>query len=97
MNTIGIAASALSAFATHQSATAGNVANVDTPAYKPSVVREEDVKGGGVRANVSKVNDQVELTKEAVDMMLNSNLFSANSKTVKATDQMTQSILDIKV
>ena len=97
MNTIGIAASALNAFTTNQSVAANNVANVDTPGYKASVAHEEDVKGGGVKAVVSKGNDPVELSKEAVDMMLNSALFTANAKTVKATDQMTQSILDIKV
>lgn len=97
MNTIGIAASALNAFATNQSVAANNVANVDTPGYKASASQEADVKGGGVKAVVSKGNDQVELSKEAVDMMLNSNLFTANAKTVKATDAMTQSILDIKV
>lgn len=97
MNTIGVAASALKAFTTNQAVAANNVANVDTPGYKPSVAREEEVKGGGVKAAVSKANDPVELSKEAVDMMLISNLFTANTKTVKATDQMTQSILDIKV
>ena len=97
MNAIGIAASALNAFTTNQSVAANNIANVDTPGYKASVAQEEDVKSGGVKAVVSKGNDPVELSKEAVNMMLNSNLFTANAKTVKATDEMTQSILDIKV
>lgn len=97
MNAIGVAASALNAFTTNQSVAANNVANVDTPGYKASVAQEEDVKSGGVKTVVSKGNDPVELSKEAVNMMLNSNLFTANAKTVKATDEMTQSILDIKV
>ena len=96
-NAASIAASALSAFTVRQSVTADNIANVSTPDFKASSVQFQDIQGGGVTASVQKGNDPVDISKEAANLLVNSSFFKANAATIKTVDEMTRSLLDIKV
>ncbi len=95
-NAASIAATALNAFSVRQSVTADNIANVNTPDFKASTSRSEEIKGGGVTASAVKGSDPVDISKEAADLLVNSNLFKANVSTIKTADEMTRTLLDIK-
>ena len=54
-------------------------------------------KNGGVYVTTRKTgSSEVDLTKKMVDMMTTSEGLKANLKTLKTTDEMTKSIIDIK-
>lgn len=95
-NAASIAATALNAFSVRQAVTADNIANVNTPDFKASTVRNEEIPGGGVTATPRKGADPVDISKEAANLLVNSNLYKANVATVKAVDEMTRTLLDIK-
>ncbi len=95
-NAGSIAASALNAFSVRQAVTADNIANVNTPDFKASSVRADDIKGGGVVASAVKGSDPVDISKEAADLLVNSSLFKANTATIRTVDEMTRTVLDIK-
>ena len=92
----GIASSALAAYGVRQAVTSNNVANVDTPDYKASSVVMQENKAGGVSPTVSQGQDTVEISKEAADMITTGHGFTANLKGLKAADEMTKTLLDIK-
>ena len=97
-NITGSALSALSAFGTGLNVTANNIANMNTPGFKPtSVVMNEDTNGG-VRVTLSKSQDaEVDIAKEMTDMMIEKLGVQANVKSLQAGDQMLKSLIDIKV
>jgi len=97
MNSVpSIAGSALSAYGIRQAVTANNVANIETPDFKASTVTLQEKTTGGVQASVSKTNDTVDISREAVNMISNSNGFKANIKTLQAQDEMAKELLNIK-
>lgn len=91
-----IAGSALTAYGIKQAVTANNVANIETPEFKSSTVTLQEKTTGGVKASVSKTNDSVDISREAVNMISNSNGFKANIKTLQTQDEMTKELLNIK-
>ncbi len=94
---LGITTSALRAYCTKQNVTANNVANMNTEDFKPSEAIMNEDKNGGVYVTTRKTgSSEVDLTKEMVDMMTTSEGLKANLKTLKTTDEMTKSIIDIK-
>jgi flagellar basal-body rod protein FlgC len=95
-NAASIAATALNAFSTRQEVTANNIANVQTPDFKASSVRNETLQPGGVAAKAQQGKDPVDLSKEAVDLLANSTLYKANVATIRTADEMSKSLLDIK-
>jgi flagellar hook protein FlgE len=95
-NAASIAASALNAFSVRQGVTANNIANAETPDFKASSVRMEEVPAGGVTATPDQGKDPVDISKEAANLLVNSSLFKANVATVKTVDEMTRALLDIK-
>jgi flagellar hook protein FlgE len=92
-----IASSALNVYGIKQAVTANNVANIETPDFKASTVTVQEKATGGVQASVSKTKDTVDISREAVNMISNSNGFKANIKTLQAKDEMTKELLNIKV
>lgn len=91
-----IAGSALTAYGIKQAVTANNIANIETPDFKSSTVTLQEKPSGGVKATVSKTSDSVDISREAANMISNSNGFKANIKTLQAQDEMTQEVLNIK-
>lgn len=91
-----IAAGALAAFSVKQTVTANNVANINTPNYRASTVVMQKDNAGGVSAAISQGSDRVELSREATDMIATGHAFKANLKVLKAADEMTKELLNIK-
>lgn len=91
----GISGSALVAYGVRQAVTANNVANLNTPDFKASSTVMEEKKEGGVKASVTRGEDSVEISKEAVDMLETANGYEANLKTLMVNDQMEKDLLDI--
>jgi flagellar basal body rod protein FlgB len=91
----GISGNALAAFGVRQAVTANNVANLNTPDFKASTVVMEEKKEGGVTASVTRGEDSVEISKEAVDMLDTANGYGANLKALQVANKMTKDVLDI--
>jgi flagellar hook protein FlgE len=87
--------SALAAYTTRQAVTANNIANITTPDFKASNTVMTENKGGGVSATVQKGTDSVDISKEAVDMLVTSNGYGANIKALQVADQMMKDALNI--
>lgn len=98
MNSISnIASSALRAFSTSQQVTANNVANLNTDGFKASrSTFQENGKAGGVTASASSTGDSVDISREAVNLISNSQGFKANMNVLKAADEMSKQLLNIK-
>ena len=90
-----IASSAVAAYITKQAVTANNLANINTPDFKSSNAVMKETKGGGVIADIVQGSDSVDISREAVDMMMTSNNYSAILKTFKVADTMMKNVLDI--
>ncbi len=95
-NVTSIAVSALAAYGVKQAVTANNVANINNPGFKASSVVMKENKAGGVSPTVSQGQDKVEISKEAVDMIAASHAFKAIIKALKASDEMSEELLNIK-
>jgi len=95
-NIASIASSALNFYGIKQAVTANNVANLETRDFKASAVLAQEKANGGVNAIVVKTNDSVDISREATNMISNSNGFKANIKTLKTQDEMTKELLNIK-
>lgn len=97
MNSIGtISGNAVQAFGTSQQITAHNVANLNTDDFKASrVVFQEDARGG-VTATAAKTRDTVDISREATNLLTNTQGFKANLAVLRTADEMTQQLLDIK-
>ena len=97
MNSINsISESALKAFGTSQRVTANNLANLNTENFKTSKVTLQEKESGGVSATVSGTEDQVDISREATNLMTNTHGFKANLKVLTAADEMTKELLNIK-
>lgn len=96
-NTVSsIASGALNSLSVAQAVSANNLANVNTPGFKASSVRTEDVAGGGVTSTPVRGEDPVEISREAANLLVNSNLYKANVKTLQADEEMTRTLLSMK-
>lgn len=92
------AVSALDAAGIRLAVTANNVANMNTEGFKPSTVVQEENKSGGVIVSAIKEQgaDEVDLSREAVDLIVTDNSFKANIKVLQTDAEMTKTLLDIK-
>lgn len=90
-----ISTSALDAYSSKLNVTANNVANTNTDNFQASRVTMQQNKDGGVSATVQQTNDQVDISREAVDMLSTVNGYKANLQVLKAGNEMSQSLLDI--
>jgi flagellar hook protein FlgE len=97
MNSIGtISGNALQAFSTSQQVTAHNVANLNTEDFKASRVTFQENANGGVTATATKTQDTVNISREAVNLLTNTEGFKANLTVLKTADEMTKQLLSIK-
>ena len=97
MNSVNsIANSALQAFSSRHQVTANNIANVNTDGFKPSRASFQENKNGGVSSSVSGAQDTVDISREAVTLMSDSNGFKAGISVLKTADDMTRELLKIK-
>jgi flagellar hook protein FlgE len=87
-----IASSALTALTVQQNVTANNVANINTQGFKSSSVQNSENQSGGVSASVSQGTDSVDISQEALNMIANSNAFTANIKSLQVDDQLQQTL-----
>lgn len=97
MSSIGsISGSALQAYSTSLQTTAQNVANLNTDGYTASSTTFQENGAGGVRAIVSGTQDTVDISKEATNLISDSNGFKANLSVLKTADEMTKELFSIK-
>jgi flagellar basal-body rod protein FlgC len=101
----------MKAMETRMSATANNLANVNTDGFKKDRVTLGENQNGGVSATVSKVNtpgstveaqgttrelSNVDLAEEITDTMTTRAGYSANLKVLQSQDELLGTLLDIK-
>lgn len=93
-----VAVSALDAGGIRLAVTANNVANMNTEGFRPSTVVQEENKTGGGRISAIKEqgSDEVDLSREAVELIITEAGFKANIKVLQADEEMIKSLLDIK-
>lgn len=91
-----ISDNALQAFGAGQQVTAHNVANLNTDDFKASRVIFQENGIGGVKATVSATQDSVDISREAIALLANTKGFKANLAVVKAADDMSKELLNIK-
>lgn len=91
-----ISGNALQAFGTGLRVTAHNVANLNTDDFKASRVTFQENTGGGVSAAAAGTRDSVDISREAVNLLTNTQGFKANLSVLKAADEMTKQLLSIK-
>lgn len=97
MNSIStIANSALQAFSTRQQLTAHNIANVNTDGFEASKTLILEGKNQGVSVAVVGTEDTVDISREATNLVSNSNGFKANLTVLKVADEMTRELFSIK-
>ena len=94
-NVSSIAQSGFEAYTTRLDVSANNVANVNTENFQPSKITMSSRQNGGVDTTVAKAGDQVDISREAVEMLSTINGFKANLQVAKADREMTKSMLDI--
>jgi flagellar hook protein FlgE len=97
---IGVMSSAQSAIAAYSAMldnTANNVANVNTENYKPLETSMHESSNGAVTAYTkrSEEADQVDLSKEAVDLIIAEAGVKANMNVLKTAQETEKSVIDI--
>ncbi|MBT0665774.1 hypothetical protein KI809_15800 [Geobacter pelophilus] len=90
-----IAQSSLNALTTKLEVSANNIANSATEGFRSSQVNLAARQDGGVDATVATTDEQVNISREAVEMLSTVNGFKANLQVLKADKEMTKSLLDI--
>jgi flagellar hook protein FlgE len=90
-----IAQSSLNALTTKLEVSANNIANSATEGFRSSQVNLAARQDGGVDATVATTDEQVDISREAVEMLSTVNGFKANLQVLKADKEMTKSLLDI--
>lgn len=97
MNSIStVSGNALQAFGAGQQVTAHNLANVNTDDFKASRAMFRENAGGGVTATAAATRDSVDISREATNLMSNTQGIKANLTVLKAADEMTKQLLSIK-
>ena len=96
MNGISNISSALQAFSTSQQITANNVANLSADGFKALRATFQENRSGGVTASASSTGDSVDISREAVNLISNTHGFKANLNVLKAAEEMTKQLLNIK-
>ncbi|MGR3319950.1 MAG: flagellar basal body rod C-terminal domain-containing protein [Candidatus Anammoxibacter sp.] len=78
---------------------ANNVANINTNGFKKDIVNFRDVKGGGVKANVSKSNEPgapIETDDGTIEERSNVNLVEEIVNQIVAKHQVTANVTALK-
>ena len=91
-----ISGSALQAFGASQQVTAHNEANLNTTDFKASRVSFQENRSGGVSATATATQDTVDISREATNLISNTQGFKVNLTVIKAADDMTKQLLSLK-
>lgn len=92
-----IAQSGLSAAQLRLDASAGNIANMNTPGYRAQRLEQQASSAGGVDARVDRVPQPgVSLEQEIVDQLAASHAFKANLHVLRTEGDMMGSLLDTR-
>ena len=94
-----IGSSGLQAAQLRLDASANNVANMNTPGYRRTVVaQQEAADSAGVQASLQREQDArgVALEQEAVEQMSATYAFKANLQTLQTQDRMMGALLDVR-
>jgi len=92
-----IASSGLSAARMRLDASAGNVANMNTPGYRAQRVVQQAAPEGGVDASVQRADAEgVSLEQEVVDQLAAKQDFMANVQTLRTGDAVLGALLDVR-
>lgn len=109
MDVMSIAASGLNAAQAQFTATANNIANLNTPGYQAQRVDLVDLSPNGVGiggvttdpspapvdANGKPTGSNVNLADQSVDLMREKVLYTANAAVMKTADRMLGTLLDL--
>ncbi len=92
-----IAQSGLSAAQLRLDASAGNIANMNTPGYRAQRVEQQASGNGGVDARVDRVPAPgVSLEQEIVEQLAASHAFKANLHIMRTGDEVLGRLLDTR-
>ena len=92
-----IASSGLAAAQLRLDASAGNIANMNTPGYRAQRVEQQASSNGGVEARVDRVPQAgVSLEKEIVEQLAASHAFKATLHTLRTGDDVLGRLLDTR-
>ena len=92
-----IASSGLAAAQLRLGASAGNVANLNTPGYRAQRVAQQAAPEGGVTTSLQRAPAQgVSLETEVVDQLAAKQAFLANVQTLRTGDAVLGALLDIR-
>lgn len=91
-----ISGSALQAFSTGQQVTAHNLANLNTDNFKASNATFQENVNGGVTVTAASTQDAVDISREATNLLTNTQGFKASLAVLKTADEMTKQLLSIK-
>jgi flagellar basal body rod protein FlgG len=85
-----------------QEAAGANIANVNTPGFESYTVDQAEQSPAGVRVsgvkrtlNPEPDRSNTDLAKEMTDMLTNKDELAANTKVIRAQDEMLGALLDI--
>jgi len=92
INNIGF--SAVRAFTSKFTATAHNIANVNTEGFKSIDVRLKEEKAG-VGINIVQTESDVDVAKEMTNVILSKNGIALNLSVIKAENSIYKSIIDV--
>jgi len=94
MDAVGIAASALQAQQVNLGVIASNVANADTPGYKPQQAVMIPMNPGVAVGNiVASAEGSDDIANDLVNLILAKTAYAAAAKVVTASNQMTHDLL----
>ena len=94
MDALGIAASALQAQQVNVGVIANNVANAETPGYKPQQVTLMPMNPGvAVGPIVASTQPSVDIANQLVDLMIAQQAYAAAAKVASASIQMSHDLL----
>ncbi len=98
MNISGISVSDLLSYQKKLGVTANNIANMNTENFKPSDAVPNESLGGGVYVTIRQLDlPGMDIAKEMVDLMITKNGVQSNIKSIQTDEEITRSILNIKV
>ncbi len=90
-----IALSGIQAFTKSLEVTTNNIANVNSTGFTASQTNFQSQNTAGVSASSSSTEDTVDLSKEAVNLLVAQNGIKANIKVLQAANQTSKTALDI--
>jgi flagellar basal body rod protein FlgC len=91
-----ISGSALQALSTGLQTTANNVASLNSATFTASRTNYQENGAGGVISYALRTQDTVSISREAADLISERNGSKANLTVLKAADEMTRELLNIR-